>query len=208
VLALALASAAALQAGCLAVPIVAVAAMSGDGVDTYKPAKDADSPLKGTVVAVVPYGQTRAERRAAIDALRAEASARGVTLRVAEARSRASGQTDDLRSLVKKNPPDALVLMPAKDAGYDRGLAAAQDAGVPVFVVGRDVRVDDPGLYVARIATHAGPFAPALFDAIERLRAGRQVARLIVPDVGTPDPREPGARDAGSRRAAASNAGR
>lgn len=75
----------------------------------------------------------------------------GVDLKFANAQGKQEEQLRAVRAWIAQGV-DAIIVAPVVVTGWDAVLEEAKDAGVPVFLVDRDVEVDDKSLYVTRIS--------------------------------------------------------
>lgn len=80
-----------------------------------------------------------------------EASAYGVDLRFADAQGRQEEQLRAVRAFIAQGV-DAIIIAPVVVTGWEDVLEEAKESEIPVFLVDRDVEVDDPSLYVSRIS--------------------------------------------------------
>ena len=75
----------------------------------------------------------------------------GVDLKFANAQGKQEEQLRAVRAFIAQDV-DAIIIAPVVVTGWDQVLREAQEAEIPVFLVDRDVEVDDPSLYVTRIS--------------------------------------------------------
>ena len=80
-----------------------------------------------------------------------EAASYGVDLKFANAQGRQEEQLRAVRAFIAQGV-DAIIVAPVVVTGWEDVLEEARDAEIPVFLVDRDVEVDDPSLYVSRIS--------------------------------------------------------
>ena len=80
-----------------------------------------------------------------------EAGNYGVDLRFADAQGRQEEQLRAVRAFIAQDV-DAIIIAPVVVTGWEDVLQEAKEAEIPVFLVDRDVEVDDPSLYVSRIS--------------------------------------------------------
>jgi len=79
-----------------------------------------------------------------------EAKKEGIDLKFSDANQKEEDQLKAVRSFIAQKV-DAIVIAPIVITGWDQVLKEAKDAGIPVFIVDRNVD-SDPSLYVTRIA--------------------------------------------------------
>jgi simple sugar transport system substrate-binding protein len=104
---------------------------------------------------VVGFAQTGAEsswRTAETNSMRKEAEARGIKLLIAFGQGQQANQIKAIRSFITQKV-DAIVLAPIVETGWEPVLTEAKQAGVPVILVDRGVKVSDNSLYVTLIAS-------------------------------------------------------
>lgn len=75
----------------------------------------------------------------------------GVDLKFANAQGKQEEQLRAVRAFIAQGV-DAIIIAPVVVTGWDQVLREAKDAGIPVFLVDRDVDVTDKSLYVTRIS--------------------------------------------------------
>lgn len=80
-----------------------------------------------------------------------EASNYGVDLKFANAQGKQEEQLRAVRAFVAQGV-DAIIIAPVVVTGWEDVLEEAKDAEIPVFLVDRDVDVEDKSLYVTRIS--------------------------------------------------------
>ncbi len=104
---------------------------------------------------VVGFSQIGAEsgwRTAETQSIRDEAAKRGVELKFSDAQQKQENQIKAIRSFLAQKV-DAIILAPVVETGWDAVLREAKDAGVPVVLVDRGVKVQDDSLYATLIAS-------------------------------------------------------
>lgn len=79
------------------------------------------------------------------------ASDYGVDLKFANAQGKQEEQLRAVRAFIAQGV-DAIIIAPVVVTGWDSVLKEAKDAEIPVFLVDRDVDVEDKSLYVTRIS--------------------------------------------------------
>jgi simple sugar transport system substrate-binding protein len=75
----------------------------------------------------------------------------GVDLKFANAQGKQEEQLRAVRAFIAQGV-DAIIIAPVVVTGWQSVLQEAKDAGIPVFLVDRDVEVSDKSLYVTRIS--------------------------------------------------------
>jgi len=104
---------------------------------------------------VVGFAQTGAEsswRTAETESMKKEAAKRGADLRLALCQGKQAEQIKAIRSFISQKV-DVIVLAPIVETGWEPVLGEARQAGIPVILVDRGVKVSDDGLYVTLIAS-------------------------------------------------------
>lgn len=115
-------------------------------------------------------GAESAWRTAETQSIRGEAEKRGVTLKFADAQQKQENQIKALKAFIAQRV-DAIILAPIVETGWEPVLREIKDAGIPVILVDRGVKVSDDSLYATLIAS----------DFIEE---GRLAARWLVEKTG------------------------
>ncbi|MCX7800239.1 MAG: ABC transporter substrate-binding protein [Fimbriimonadales bacterium] len=103
----------------------------------------------------VGFSQIGAEsgwRTAETESIREEAAKRGIELKFSDAQQKQENQIKALRSFIAQKV-DAILLAPVVETGWDAVLQEAKDAGIPVVLVDRGVKVRDDSLYATLIAS-------------------------------------------------------
>ena len=80
-----------------------------------------------------------------------EAANYGVDLKFANAQGKQEEQLRAVRAFIAQGV-DAIIVAPVVVTGWEDVLVEAKEAEIPVFLVDRDVEVDDKSLYVTRIS--------------------------------------------------------
>lgn len=80
-----------------------------------------------------------------------EAPNYGVDLKFANAQGKQEEQLRAVRAFIAQGV-DAIIIAPVVVTGWDQVLEEAKEAEIPVFLVDRDVDVEDKSLYVSRIS--------------------------------------------------------
>jgi len=75
----------------------------------------------------------------------------GIELKFANAQGKQEEQLRAVRAFIAQGV-DAIIIAPVVVTGWDQVLREAKDAEIPVFLVDRDVDVEDKSLYVSRIS--------------------------------------------------------
>ncbi|MBV1703253.1 MAG: ABC transporter substrate-binding protein [Hyphomicrobiales bacterium] len=83
--------------------------------------------------------------------MQAEAPKEGITLKFADAQGKQEDQLKAVRAFIAQKV-DAIIIAPVVVTGWQQVLTEAKRAGIPVFLVDRDVEVSDKSLYVTRIS--------------------------------------------------------
>ena len=79
------------------------------------------------------------------------AAEHGIELKFANAQGKQEEQLRAVRAFIAQDV-DAIIIAPVVVTGWDQVLKEAQEAEIPVFLVDRDVEVEDKSLYVTRIS--------------------------------------------------------
>jgi ABC-type sugar transport system substrate-binding protein len=117
---------------------------------------------KGLTIGFSQVGSESAWRTAFTDHTMAEAEKRGINLLFSDGQQKQENQIAALRSFIAQGV-DAIILAPVVETGWDDVLTEAKDAGIPVFIIDRNVTADE-SLYVTRISSdfvHEGRLAAA-----------------------------------------------
>lgn len=118
---------------------------------------------EGLTIGFSQIGSESAWRTAFTNAVKAEAEARGINLLFSDAQQQQENQISAIRAWIAQGDVDAIILTPVVTSGWDEVLQEAQDAGIPVVIVDRNVD-SDPSLYVTRVSSdfvHEGRLAAA-----------------------------------------------
>ena len=127
------------------------------------PAVFAQEGGEGLTIGFSQIGSESAWRTAFTNAVQAEAEARGINLLFSDAQQEQENQIAAINAWIAQGDVDAIVLAPVVTSGWDEVLQEAQDMGIPVVIVDRDVDAD-PSLYVTRVSSdfvHEGRLAAA-----------------------------------------------
>ena len=77
----------------------------------------------------------------------------GYTLKFDDAQQKQENQIKAIRSFIQQDV-DYIVLAPTTESGWDTVLQEAKDAGIPVIIVDREVKVSDDSLYTAWVGSN------------------------------------------------------
>jgi len=116
---------------------------------------------EGLTIAFSQVGSESAWRTAFTEATLAEAEERGINLLFSDAQQEQENQITAIRAWIAQGDVDAIILAPVVESGWDSVLQEAQDAGIPVIIVDRNVD-SDPSLFVTRVSSdfvHEGRLA-------------------------------------------------
>jgi len=122
---------------------------------------------------VVGFSQVGSEsgwRTSFTESVQAEAAQRGIVLRYSDGQQRQENQIRAIRTFIAQGV-DAILVAPIVETGWEDVLREAQQAGIPVVIVDRNMALEDSSLYVTRIAS----------DFVEE---GRKAARWLVEATG------------------------
>lgn len=120
------------------------AAVGGCGKNT--PSSEDSKPI----VAFVQTGADNDWRNAHTVSVKEAAAAKGYDLRFAEGQSKQENQIKALSSFVNQGV-DVIVLAPIVETGWDNVLKKAKKRGIPVVILDRQIKTDDPSLYATYI---------------------------------------------------------
>lgn len=125
------------------------------------PVTSAQNNGEGLTIGFSQIGSESAWRTAFTDAVKAEAEERGINLLFSDAQQEQENQITAMRAWIAQGDVDAIILAPVVESGWDDVLQEAQDAGIPVIIVDRNVD-SDPDLFVTRVSSdfvHEGRLA-------------------------------------------------
>jgi galactofuranose transport system substrate-binding protein len=111
----------------------------------------ASSPVFAITIGFSQVGDEGDWRPAFSKDMQVEAKKEGIDLKFADAQGKQEAQLTAVRSFIAQQV-DAIIIAPVVVTGWDQVLREAKDAGIPVFLVDRDVDVTDKSLYVTRIS--------------------------------------------------------
>lgn len=120
-------------------------------------AQDADA---GLTIGFSQVGTESDWRIAFTETILAEAEARGITFLFSDAENSQENQIAAIRSFIAQKV-DAIILAPVIETGWDQVLREAQEAGIPVVIIDRNVTADE-SLYLTRVSSdfaHEGRLA-------------------------------------------------
>ncbi|WP_029227798.1 ABC transporter substrate-binding protein [Caldicellulosiruptor acetigenus] len=118
---------------------------------------------------VLGFAQIGAEsewRTANTKSIKEAAAKEGIILKFVDCQQKQENQIKAIRSFIAQRV-DVIAFSPVVETGWDTVLKEAKDAGIPVILVDRTVKVSDPNLYVCWIGD----------DFVEE---GRKAARWLV----------------------------
>lgn len=123
----------------------------------------------GLVVGFSQIGAESAWRTAETKSIQEEAANRKIELKFSDAQQKQENQIRALRGFIAQKV-DAIILAPVVETGWDPVLQEAKDAGIPVVLVDRGVKVADEDLYATLICS----------DFVEE---GRMAAKKLIEEV-------------------------
>lgn len=97
-------------------------------------------------------GAESAWRTANTDSIKSEAAKRGIDLKFADAQGKQENQIKAIRSFIAQQV-DVIAFSPVVETGWEAVLKEAKEAGIPVILSDRAVKVSDPDLYVTFIGS-------------------------------------------------------
>jgi simple sugar transport system substrate-binding protein len=118
--------------------------------------------LNGLTIGFSQVGSESDWRIAFTNSILAEAKARGINLLFSDAGNNQQNQFAAVRSFIAQHV-DAIIIAPVIETGWDQVLKEAQDAGIPVIIIDRNVTADE-SLYLTRVSSdfvHEGRLAAA-----------------------------------------------
>ena len=181
-----------------------VGVIAGCSYDTQDASKKADASDENGMeaendVITIGFSQVGAEsdwRTAHSESIKKVFSEKnGYELIFDDARQKQENQVAAIFSFIQQEV-DYIVLAPVTETGWDTVLQEAKDAGIPVIVVDRMVKVSDESLYTAWVGSDfklEGRKACAWLDAYAKARGCRKSISLIFRGLTAP-PRRLGAR--------------
>jgi simple sugar transport system substrate-binding protein len=108
--------------------------------------------LQNFTVGFSQVGAESAWRTAETQSFKSEAEKRGVKFKLADAQGRQANQIQAVRSFITQKV-DVIVIAPVVETGWEPVLREAKQAGIPVILVDRGIKVSDESLYVTLIAS-------------------------------------------------------
>ena len=109
-------------------------------------------------------------RLAETESVKSEAAARGYELKYADAQAVQENQIKTLRSFIAQKV-DGILLAPKTESGWEPVLREAKAAKIPVVLLDRNIKVDDPSLFVTFIGSDF------VFE-------GEEAAKQMIKDLG------------------------
>ncbi len=141
------------------VPAIAAIALWSCGAPQQgsesEPAGEAAAKSKAGESITVGFAQVGAEsawRTAETESIKSEAARRGIDLKFSDAQGKQENQILALRGFIHQGV-DAIILAPIVETGWEPVLKEARDAGIPVVLVDRGLKVNDDSLYATLIAS-------------------------------------------------------
>lgn len=107
---------------------------------------------KKLTVGFAQIGAESAWRTAETESIKKEASKRNVDLRFVDAQQKKTNQIAAIRSFITQKV-DVIAFAPIEEVGFEPVLKEAKEAGIPVILVDRGVKVADEDLYVTKLAS-------------------------------------------------------
>ncbi len=117
-----------------------------------KSSSDSGSESKSIVVGFSQIGAESSWRTAETKSIRGEADRRGIDCRYFDAQQKQENQIKTINSFIAQKV-DAIILAPVVETGWEPVLTQAKNAGIPVILVDRGVKVSDDSLYATLIAS-------------------------------------------------------
>jgi simple sugar transport system substrate-binding protein len=114
-------------------------------------AADVDTSKKLTV-GFVQIDNNQPWRTAETESFKSEAAKYNIDLKYVDAQDSQANQITALRSFIAQHV-DAIVLPPKVETGWEPVLKEAKKAKIPVFLVDRGLKTNDPSLYVTLLAS-------------------------------------------------------
>jgi simple sugar transport system substrate-binding protein len=134
------------------------------------PEQAAAAPTKQVVVGFSQIGAESDWRTANTRSIKEEAAKRGVDLRFSDAQQKQENQVKALRSFISQGV-DVIAFSPVVETGWEPVLKEIKDAGIPVVLTDRAVKVSDDSYFVTFIGS----------DFIEE---GRMAAEWLAKETG------------------------
>lgn len=105
-------------------------------------------------------------RTAHTESIKQAAKDAGVNLQFSDGQQKQENQIKAIRSFIAQGV-DIIAFTPIVETGWDTVLKEAKDAGIPVIIVDRDVKLSDDSLYVAKIGTDSKTEGQKAFNWID-----------------------------------------
>jgi len=119
------------------------------------PPAQGEAPAPAKKALVVGFSQIGAEsdwRTANTKSIKEEATKRGIDLRFSDAQQKQENQVKALRSFISQQV-DVIAFSPVVETGWEPVLKEIKDAGIPVVLTDRAVKVSDDSLFVTFIGS-------------------------------------------------------
>lgn len=107
---------------------------------------------KKIMVGFSQIGAESAWRTANTESIKSEAAKRGIDLKFADAQGKQENQIKAIRSFIAQEV-DVIAFSPVVETGWEAVLKEAKEAGIPVILSDRAVKVSDPDLFVTFIGS-------------------------------------------------------
>ncbi|MBM4030270.1 MAG: ABC transporter substrate-binding protein [Planctomycetes bacterium] len=107
---------------------------------------------KGVRVGFSQIGAESGWRTAETKSIQEEAKKRNIKLKFADAQQKQENQIQALRNFIAQKV-DAIILAPKVETGWEPVLREVKEAGIPVVLVDRGIKVTDESLYATLIAS-------------------------------------------------------
>lgn len=132
--------------------LCAVGCGSGGDEGASDPDAASSSGSSSLTVGFAQVGAESAWRTAETDSIKSEAAKRGVNLKFSDAQGKQENQIKAVRGFIAQGV-DAIILAPVVETGWEPILKEAKRADIPVVLVDRGIKVDDPSLFATLIAS-------------------------------------------------------
>lgn len=133
---------------------------------TKKQTEEIKQPQKNIIVGFSQIGAESAWRTCNTQSMQDAASASGIQLLYDNAEQKQENQIKAIRSFIVYQV-DVIVFVPIVQDGWDNVLREAKDAGIPVIIIDRKMRVADESLFTA-------------FIGADHIEEGRNAARFLL----------------------------
>src|SRR5262245_54515049 len=104
----------------------------------------------GLTIGFAQAGAESAWRTAETESITSEGKARGINLKFSDAQGKQENQIKAVRGFIAQGV-DAIILAPIVETGWEPVLKEAKQAGIPVILVDRGVKVADDSLFATLI---------------------------------------------------------